>query len=321
MAHHQHWKPLEKKIYAHLKALDLKEKTLLVGASGGLDSMSLLHVLLRLQKTLKYVLVVGHVHHGQSFDPVTKDFRQDTARFVQRFCVEHGLDFLTNKTHEQASSEEQWRKLRYSYFKTWMKEISATYLVLAHHEDDLLETRLIRLIRGVGAQGIKSMSFLQDSLLRPLLRTPKVEIHHYAEERQITFVDDPSNNNKKFLRNWLRNVWLKELEAYRPGASHRLAQSLELISEELEYLQSEEGSVSSEVPLQREELSQGSLIQQKRHLASYLKSIEAKSYTASQIDEVLKRLKTPKKSFDFQVGGLIWRVSPNSISAIKKASS
>src|SRR5690606_26436576 len=121
-----------------------------------------------------------YIHHGPSADPQQVDYRFNAWSFVKEFCAKQSIEFFSNYSGEEAeefyknfsqtlSSEAQYRELRQNYFQKLKEEQKWDWLVYAHHRDDLLETRLIRLIRGVGSEHLQSMSFAHEGVLRPLL--------------------------------------------------------------------------------------------------------------------------------------------------------
>jgi tRNA(Ile)-lysidine synthase len=197
----------------------------IVAFSGGCDSTVLLHTLNRLHIPANKILAV-HVNHNL----------QDNSAYWEKFCCDtanqlgvdyHGirLDLGTVKSN----IEEQARILRYQAFSTLMT--SDDVLMTAHHRDDQAETFLLQLLRGAGLRGLSAMNpvsgFPPGKLLRPLLNFSRQQIEEYAEQNSIQWIDDPSNTDNRFDRNFLRNEVLPLLETRWSAAKSTIARSAE----------------------------------------------------------------------------------------------
>ncbi len=286
-------------IYKKLKIRP--QQKYLLGISGGLDSVALLHVFWRISQKLSLSFAVAHVHHGKRGSREQVAFRDQAQRLVEARCAEYKIPFLTNSDAPQGASEASLREFRYQFFAnqkfdTW---------VMAHHADDLLETRLIRLIRGTGAQGLKSMSESQPHIFRPFLESSRQSLKNYVQKWKLEWIDDPSNTNEKMLRNWVRNHWLVDLEKKRKGATQSLARSLELIC------QSQDSALVEASPefLDRQYLASVDVAKKQQLIAKFLLARKVTNYSRNQINEVIKRLNTKRKHFAFDVARVRWQVS------------
>jgi tRNA(Ile)-lysidine synthase len=309
-------KHTEKLLLTH----NFENKKLLLGISGGVDSVVLFHHLSQFSKKFpKMKLYVAYVHHGLTDDEKQSKYRDRAFSFVKRLSEENQIPFFTNEPKgSKSSAEEHFRDLRDDFFKKVMSENDFDVLVKAHNRDDLLETRLIRLVRGVGEQGFAAMSEVDGNIFRPLLTWTREEIENYASKYEIDHVKDPSNKDEKYLRNWIRNSWLKDLEKYRPGARSSLMRSLETISQNL---QSSEKNLLCDISdtidkkgILRHKLITLNKLDQRRVFASYLNKMQVKNYSHSQIDEIIKRLDSSKKALTFHVMGCDWSVDTEHIS-------
>lgn len=177
--------------------MDIKVEpgTYVVAVSGGVDSMALLDILAR-QPGLK--LTVAHFDHG-----IRKDSHQD-RRLVQKTAAAYNLPFVYDegKLGEDAS-EDAARKARYEFLRRVKQATGARGIITAHHQDDLLETAIINLIRGTRRRGITAMQS-QDGIIRPALHLPKTELLAYARHRGLKWHEDPTNFNTRYLRNFVR---------------------------------------------------------------------------------------------------------------------
>ncbi len=204
----------------------------LVGVSGGADSMCLLFLLRELAKEYKLTLSVLHVHHGIRGEAADGD-----AAFVTRYCEEHALpvyvryvDVPAVAKQEHLSVEEAGRKLRYALLAETAAEVGATAVCVAHHRDDLAETVLFRMLRGTGLRGLVGMEpvsrpFADESLrlVRPLLCVGREDIERFLGEEGISFRTDESNADNHYDRNYLRNVVFPELTHINAKAKEHLA--------------------------------------------------------------------------------------------------
>jgi len=291
------WTDLHHQVLKVIKKYKIK-KPLMIACSGGLDSVACLHVL----NDLKLPLEVLHVHHGPSRNH--KNFRDEALQFVQKKAADLKVEFHLAQSLEPLQSEAQMRKFRLIQWKKW----SATHVVtLAHHQQDLLETRIIRLIRGTGPEGIKAMDFYQGGLFRPFLQTSKEKLIDYMNSNGGSWVEDPSNQDPVYLRNWLRNSWLKDLENFRPGSLNRM-------SESLSYLASAQLKVPKNISsISFQDYFSGSSLQQIQMLSVLLKSKGVTDFSLSQLKEVQRQLDKDQKSHSFKCAGVIWQVNAQQI--------
>lgn len=281
----------------------------LLAVSGGVDSMVMAEVLRRWARGLGVEILVAHIHHGSAASAEQKRYRERARRHVRNWCHRHGIAFMTNRAQNlNLKSEADLRAYRLKWLAEWKAVSGASHLVFAHHQDDLLETRLLRLIRGTGGQGLKSMHVRQGSNLRPLLHVSKAEIEAYARARQLKFVDDPSNRDLGPLRNWLRYEWLPALEKKRPGAGRAMGRSLEILSE-IAVVESK-----NIVGLRRNLMRENSLPQAEKMVAQYLKQLGVRNYGRGHVREVLKRLSGGPKT-PFEMLGLVFEFTPDHLRA------
>lgn len=299
----------------------------LLALSGGLDSMALFYIFLHFRKHFNFDFAVAHFHHGPSDNIDQQNFRWQAYEFVKAQCQRQEVPFFSNVAETTQSeflqnfspkliSENDFRKARYGFFNQLLPSEQKKYLVLAHHQDDLLETRLLRLLRGTGPEGLWAMKFESGDLLRPLLEYSRDELSEFLKSKQGEFVEDPSNQDTGYLRNWLRHSWLKELEEHYPKAKQNLSRSLDLLVSSLD--QSEQlSSLSSQDSLNLSELLCLSPQQKAQVVASYMKSQGLKNYGLSHVNEIIKRLDREEKSHTFRLLGCSWKVDAGRMSLQK----
>ena len=172
-----------------------------VAVSGGVDSMVLLDLLV---KQPGVQLTVAHFEHG---------IREDSDRdrlLVQRVAAAHGLSFVYNRGNLGAgTSEAVARAARYRFLHTVRQAAGAQAIITAHHQDDMLETAIINMLRGTGRRGLSSLKS-HDRMVRPLLLCNKKQIKTYATDHHLCWHEDSTNQDERYLRNYVRSKILNK---------------------------------------------------------------------------------------------------------------
>ena len=206
----------------------------LVAYSGGIDSTVLLHALAKSEKTEEVLAI--HVDHGLHAD--SGQWEQHCQAFAASLGVDYAAQAVTVATKSQNGPEAAARRARYDAFLGLVR--TGDCLLSAHHEDDQAETLLLNLMRGSGPAGLAGIgiqqSFGRGYLLRPLLGIPGDAIQEYAARHGLTWIEDPSNADSRFDRNFLRNEVVPKLTARWPAVANRLRRSAELVGESSELL-------------------------------------------------------------------------------------
>ena len=192
-----------------------KEDCVIVGVSGGADSVCLLFVLLELQKSIGFRVVVVHVNHGLRGEDALHD-----EVFVKKICEENGLTFVSYSENVELlakkwkqSTEEAGRNFRRNCFEKTMKEMAGTKIALAHHKNDSVETMFMNLARGTGLKGLGGIAPIQGEFIRPLLCVERKEIEKYLQDNKIAYCVDQSNFSDDYTRNRIRNHVIPFMEA------------------------------------------------------------------------------------------------------------
>lgn len=197
--------------------------TLVIGLSGGIDSVVLLHLLVRRLRIAPARISAIHVNHQIS------PHAARWAAFCRRLCREFGVKLRVAKVDVPRgnSTEAAARAARHAVFAA----SGADVLVLAHNRDDQAETVLLQMLRGAGPRGLSAMPVLRPgvsgapAVLRPLLETPRAAIEAHAVRHHLQWVEDESNQDRIYLRNFLRHDVLPLLETKLPGARGTLARA------------------------------------------------------------------------------------------------
>lgn len=223
-----------------LNLLRAKDKILL-GVSGGPDSVFMLYQFWQIRKEYKLQLVCLHLNHS---------LREDADReeeFVRRLCAKLGVRFISEKKNVQSffngdSLEQTARNLRLDFFMKVSRQTKIKKLALAHHKDDLIETLLMRMIRGAGLKGLRGFlpksRFRNLTVIRPLIGFRKQEITGWLKERNIPFCSDVTNFEDKFFRNRVRLKLLPLLEELNPNIVSNLYNLASSVSLDYDFIHS-----------------------------------------------------------------------------------
>lgn len=218
-----------------------------VGLSGGADSVCLLHLLWCLKEELGIKLRAVHVHHGLRGEEADRD-----AAFSGEFCRNRNIPFREVRIDAAAeaaeagvSLEEAGRQARYRILETeaetWEKEDGiCVHVAAAHHGDDSAETILHNLFRGSGLKGLSGIAPVRGRIIRPLLRTGRAEILEYLEENHLSWVEDSTNRECEYTRNRIRNELIPLIAAeINPQAVRNILRAGERISQADRYFEAQ----------------------------------------------------------------------------------
>lgn len=191
----------------------------LLGVSGGVDSIVMFQVFLKLKQEFLFEFEVATVDHALRVESI------EETEYIKELCLQNNIKFHTTKwtsdlQEQTGTSENAARLFRYNFFDKVMEENNIKNLVLAHHADDQAETVLMKLIRGGNLREVQAImpvrDFNQFNLLRPLLEFSKKEIREYAKSNNLKFFEDSTNSDDFTLRNRLRNHVLPQLKEENP---------------------------------------------------------------------------------------------------------
>lgn len=205
----------------------------LVGLSGGADSIALLHALTALRNELELTVLAAHLNHGIRGKAADSD-----EAFCRSICQSWGIPFFSKKAdcpalalERKQSLEEAARSARYAFLEETAKTTGADRIAVAHHMDDQAETVLLNLLRGTGALGLRAMRPVRGIIIRPLLLASKAEILNYVSVNSLPFVQDETNANREHSRNRLRSLD-GELKHINPSYAQNVCRAAALIAED-----------------------------------------------------------------------------------------
>ena len=231
---------LEEQVFSYIEKYNMIEtgSHVIAGVSGGADSVCLLFLLREYKKKKSFHLRAVHVNHGIRGEEAERD-----ENFTRELCISLGIplsvyayDVPRMAAEQKLSTEEAGRAARGQAFFQAAKELRALekqipedsreakiiFIALAHHENDNAETMIHNLVRGTGAAGLGGIRPIQtmeeEVYIRPLLGVSRKEIQEYLKERRICWVEDSSNQQQVYTRNYIRSRILPLMEEVNPGA-------------------------------------------------------------------------------------------------------
>lgn len=238
------------RVQATLRAHDMLAggERVLLAISGGPDSMTLLHVMVRLAASWRLTLRALHLDHGLRSESAAEAIQ------VQEWCAEHGVPCRVERIRVAArqaetgeSVQEAARALRYAALREaadsdelWPSHIEAPVrIAVGHTADDQAETVLLRLLRGSGGVGLAGIPPVRDRVIRPLFDVQRDEVLAYCQAASLPYISDPSNESRMYLRNRVRHELIPHIEAeYNPQFRHSLRRLGEVLREDEAILQS-----------------------------------------------------------------------------------
>lgn len=296
--------PLEKKVKQSIEANRLlaQGELVVVGVSGGPDSLALLHALKALAPVLDFGLMAVYVDHGLR-PAETEGERQLVAAVADRLEVPWRAGGVAVREYARSqglSLEHAARRLRYRFFEQVASEIGAGRIAVAHTADDQAEELLLRLLRGTARGGLSGMAPLaRGRIIRPLLAVNKAEVLAYLQQRRVDFAEDSSNQDLRFVRNRVRLELMPWLERrFNPRLRETLCQTAAVLQDEEELLGSlaesayreallSPGEGEAEVTLSREVFVAQPRALQRRLLEKALRAMGIKP-AGRQIEQLLK---------------------------------
>ena len=224
-----------KEAYNYLSKFINKNDYVVIANSGGPDSMALLSLLLKYREKVTFNIVCAHVNHKVRLES------DDEELFVQSYCKSNNVLFecMKIKEYDNSNFEAYARNKRYNFFDEIVKKYNAKVLFTAHHGDDLMETILMRIVRGSSLKGYSGFMMKVNKgsykLVRPLVYTTKDEILKYLNDNNIKYVIDKSNNNLEYTRNRYRHNILPYLKKEDKNVHLKFLKFSELLNEYDEY--------------------------------------------------------------------------------------
>ncbi|NLX62147.1 MAG: tRNA lysidine(34) synthetase TilS [Tissierellia bacterium] len=233
---------MKEKVLKAVKEHNLIEEgdNILVGVSGGADSMALLYVLLEIKEEIDFNIFIAHVNHGVRGEEALED-----EKYVERTAKKLGIPYFSKQVNmeeyarkKKISAEEAGRELRYSFFREILSKIGGGKIAVAHNKNDQAETLLLRLFRGTGIEGLKGMEYKNKDIIRPILGIEREEIEKYLLDRNIEFKIDRTNLEPIYNRNRIRLEIIPYIQKYyNPNIIDTLWRTSQLMSIDNEFFE------------------------------------------------------------------------------------
>ena len=268
---------------------------LLVGVSGGMDSMAMLDLLRKGHSDL----TVAHVNFKLRGDDSDQD-----ARLVEDYCSHHNISF---ELYEVSSVEvtdlkagnlqEKARTLRYNWFQTLLEKHDCQYICIAHHREDVVETYFLHALRASGLQGMQSIQPKSGLIRRPLLSASQDSIRAYIQKHNIPYREDRSNNDEVYDRNFIRNNLIKTLKVRWPHLSNSIYNSARHLSQEYDLLSALMSQQLAPYITQHNDTIKLGPLAELTDLTSHLGTLlyhhlKTYAFNKDQVDDIVARRKT-----------------------------
>ena len=199
------------------KLIDVNDK-IVIGVSGGPDSLCLLYLLNELKEKYNLTLIVAHINHmiRQEAD-FEENFVKETSNKLGLTFYSKKVDVLKEASEYKKSTEEYARKVRYDFFEEIFNKENANKIVVAHNQNDNVETILMNIVRGTGLDGLLGIEVKTKNIIRPLLCVTRDEIEQYCKEKNLTPMIDKTNFETIYTRNKMRNIIIPNLKEINPN--------------------------------------------------------------------------------------------------------
>lgn len=303
-----------KKVYQYLqKEINLLAKDVIViGCSGGPDSMALMHILQEIRKKTQLLLVCAHVNHNVRIESKQEE------EFLRDYCLKNNIMFesMIIQNYGDDNFHNEARKIRYQFFEEVVNKYNAKYLMTAHHGDDLIETILMRIVRGSTLKGYAGFEKIVKkdnyTLVRPLIFTTKEEIEQYDIDQNVPYVIDKSNFKGKYTRNRYRKEVLPFLRQEEPTVHEKFLKFSDTLIEYSNYIDSVLTKVINKVynngTLNVEEfLREESLIQKKiiYYIMEGIYNDDLHEISSIHVDSILKLICSRKPNGSINLPGKV----------------
>ena len=312
---------MKNKVLNYIKKNKMIEagESVVIGVSGGADSMCLLHIMEDIGRQLRLRFIAVHIHHG-----IRKETANRDAAFVENYCREHGINCLVKRFDVPAlakqwgmSEEEAGRKVRYDTFNQVLEEMNRENdceaggkIAVAHNADDSAETVLLNLFRGSSIKGMAGILPVRGRIIRPVLCLTRQEIEAYNEANHVAYVHDETNFVAEYTRNKLRlNILPAIKEAINPRVAEHINMAGQGLAEIDDYMEQECGRIFEDIAVVKNEAGHKSIYVKtedflKLHVAMQSQLVKRCLYTvAGRAKDITGRhMRSVKELFIMEVG-------------------
>ena len=263
---------MKQKVIETIKKYNLIEKgdKIVIGVSGGPDSITLLNILKELKENneldIKFDIYVAHINHL-----IRKEATSD-EEYVKKYCQNNNIECFIKRVkveeiakQEKIGTEEAGRNTRYKFFNEILKKTNSNKVAIAHNKNDNAETILMNLLRGSGSKGLKGIEVKRDNIIRPLIECNRLEIEEYCEKNNLKPRIDRTNKENIYTRNKIRNLLIPYIEKeFNPNIIETLDRLSKVIKEENDYLEKIVKETYKEILVQESEKSKQIILDLKK---------------------------------------------------------
>lgn len=227
---------------------------LVVGVSGGPDSITMLDILLKIKqsKQISFDFVVAHVNH------MIREEAKEDEEYVKQYCIKNDIQFYGKSIDVQKiantnkiSTEEAGRNERYKFFDEILEKIKGNKIAIAHNKNDKVETIIMNELRGCGIQGLKGIEPIRGKYIRPLIECERKEIEEYCKENNIEPRIDKTNFENVYTRNKIRNIVIPYIkQEFNPNIIETMDRFSNIVTEQEEYIQKQAEIVYEKILLE-----------------------------------------------------------------------
>lgn len=232
---------MKDKVIETIKKYELiqaKDKIVL-GVSGGPDSISMLDILRQIREEFDFEIVVAHINHM-----IRKEAIQD-EEYVKKYCEKNNIkcfvkriDVIDIANNKKIGTEEAGRLVRYEFFDEVLKQTGSNKIAIAHNKNDKVETIIMHVLRGSGLSGIKGIEPIRGNIIRPLIECKREEIEKYCDENRLEPRIDKTNFENDYTRNKIRNIVIPYIEKeLNPNIIETIDRLSEVVKKEDRYLE------------------------------------------------------------------------------------
>ena len=229
---------------------------LVLGVSGGPDSISMLNILNQIKDEYEFEIYVAHINH------MIREEAEDDEKYVQKFCTENDIQCFTKRidvqkiaNEKKMGTEEAGRKIRYEFFEEVLQKVNANKIAVAHNKNDKIETIIMNLLRGSGISGLKGIEPIRDNkYIRPLIECERKEIEQYCKEQQLNPRIDKTNFENDYTRNKIRNIVIPYVkEQFNPNIIETMDRLSQVATDESNYIELQTDKIYQKLLIEKSE--------------------------------------------------------------------
>ena len=213
---------------------------LVLGVSGGPDSISMLNILNEIKQEWQFEIYVAHINH------MIRKEANDDEKYVQQYCEKNNIQCFVKRVNVQEianiqkiGTEEAGRNIRYEFFEEVLQKVGANKIAIAHNKNDKIETIVMNLLRGSGLSGLKGIEPIREQrIIRPLIECERQEIEQYCEQYKLEPRIDKTNFENDYTRNRIRNIVIPYIKnEFNPNIIETMDRLSQVATEESNYIE------------------------------------------------------------------------------------